>query len=85
MTTVLAWNHHVERTADALARLRRRHEPESYDRLLADRAASELEWLDLLVQPTAADLVRAGMDVDRALETVYAHSDALRGRIGGRP
>lgn len=81
--TALAWTEHVERAADALARLRRRHEPDSYDRLLADRAASELESLDLLVQPTAAELVAAGIDVDAALESVYAHGDAFRARIGG--
>jgi hypothetical protein len=81
----VAWRYQRDRLADALGRLRRRHvDASSYDRILADQAAASLDALDALLEPCAADLVRAGWEVDAALVHVDRHRDELYGRMGGR-
>jgi hypothetical protein len=80
----LAWEYHRDRLADALGRLRRRCGA-GYERILADEAAASLDALDALMEPCAADLVRAGFDVDVALDLVDRHVARLHARIGGRP
>ncbi len=62
-------------------RLHLRAEPGSSLEGLADRLAGHLEALWLQLAPTAADLVRAGLDVAEALERV----DRAAARMGGRP
>lgn len=83
--SVLAWEHQRDRLADALGRLRRRHEADEYDRILADRAAASLDSIVALFEPTAADLVAAGWEVDEALEVVDRHVAELHRRMGGKP
>lgn len=85
VSAVLAWEHHRDRLADALGRLRRRYDVDEYDHILADRAAASLVSIDALVAPTAADLVRAGWAVDQALEEVDRHYAQLARRMGGPP
>lgn len=82
---VLAWNFQRDRLADSLGRLRRRHEPDEYERILADRAASALDAIDAFLEPTAAELVRDGWNIDAALERVDRHRARLYHRMGGRP
>jgi hypothetical protein len=81
----LAWEHQRDRLADALGRLRRRHDVYEYDRILADQAAASLDALDALLEPCVADLVRAGFDVDDALDLADRHVARLHARMGGRP
>jgi hypothetical protein len=83
---LVAWAHQRDRIADSISRLRRRHpDPLSYDRLLADRIAASLDSLDAMLEPTAADLVGAGFDVDEALGHVDRQRDRLYARMGGTP
>ena len=78
--------HHLDRAADAVGRLRRRHpDPDDYDRILLDRAAASLDAIDAMLQPCAEELVAADWDVDEALEAVDRHSGELHGRLGGKP
>jgi hypothetical protein len=85
-TLVLAWEHQRDQLVDVVRRLRVRHPAaDSYDRLLADRAAASVAALDSLFEPTAADLVRRGRSVDEALDQVDAHVEALYARMGGKP
>jgi hypothetical protein len=84
VSAVTAWRYQRDGLADALGRLRRRH-PKGYDRVLVDRAVASLDVLDALLEPTAAELVTAGWDVDVALEYVDRHRAALCARVGGGP
>ncbi len=84
MSAVLAWEHHRDRIAGAVRLLRCRHEPDEYDRILADRIAASLDSLDAMFEPTAGELVAEGFEVDRALELVDRHVDELRARMGGK-
>jgi hypothetical protein len=84
-TLVLAWEYQRDQLADEVRRLRVRHPtPDSYDRVIADRLAAGIATLDSLFEPTAADLVRRGLDVDDALDQVDAHAEALYARMGGK-
>ncbi len=85
MSAVVAWESHRDRIAGAVRLLRRRHEADEYDRLLADRIAGSLDALDAMFEPTAGEMVAHGLDVDAALESVDRHRDALYSRMGGKP
>jgi hypothetical protein len=85
VTAALAWECQRDRLADTLGRLRRRLAQDELSCFLVDRAAFSLEALDGLLEPTAGDLVRAGWDVDDALEVVDRHSRRLRSSMGCRP
>ncbi len=84
--TAAAFEHYCDRLA-AVIRTQRRRRPDEFefDRILADRAAWALDGLDAALQPTAADLVAAGLDVDEALRAVDSHVARLHARMGGRP
>ena len=77
-----AFGHHLEEAARDEARLRRRIALDGYDRHLLNRLASHLEGLALLVEPDAAELHRAGLGVDEAIERVWERGDRLRGLLG---
>ena len=85
MSAVLAWQHHRDRLADALGRLRNRLQDDELGLFLADRAAASLDALDALFEPTAGDLVAEGFEVERALDLVDRHVAELHSRMGGRP
>ena len=76
----------VGRRLDSLAadlgRLRRRLEPGSYAADLAERIAGHVDSLDAMLAPTAAELVKAGVSVEDALEAVDGRSHALRRMLG---
>jgi hypothetical protein len=71
--------------AGDVGRLGRYAEPGSSLQHLADRLACHVLTLDAMLRPTAADLVRAGFEVDQALEHVDRHVARLHSRMGGRP
>ena len=79
MSAVLAWEHHRDRMAATIRTLRRRN----YSG--ADNLAASLDSLDAMFEPTAGELVRAGLDVDKALAIVDRHAAALHHRMGGKP
>ncbi len=79
------FEHHLGEIASEVRRLRYRAEPDSSLAYLADRLASHVEGLWLLEAPTAADLYRAGLGVDEAIERADRHVDELRARMGGKP
>ena len=81
-----AYEHQRNEAANAVRILRRRRPDEfDFDRIQADKVAKALEAIDALLEPTAGDLVRAGWDVDEALEYADTHAEALRRRMGGQP
>ena len=73
----------VEEAARDLGRLRRRVERD-YDLHLVERVGDRVESLDVLVQPTAAELVRAGLPVDAAIARADARAVELRRLLGRR-
>ncbi len=85
MSAVLAWEAHRDTIAGAVRLLRRRHDADSYDHVLADRIAASLDSLDAMFEPCAAELVAEGFEVDEALALVDRHADELRSRMGGKP
>ncbi len=83
--SVAAWDHHRDQIAGAVRLLRRRHEVDAYDHVLACRIAASLDSLDAMFEPTAGELVAEGFEVDEALAIVDRHADELRSRMGGKP
>jgi len=55
-----------------------------YDLHLVERVGDRVESLDVLVQPTAAELVRAGLPVDAAIARADARAVELRRLLGRR-
>ena len=74
----------VELAALDLARLGRRV-GDDYSVHLIERVGDRVECLDLLVQPTAGELVRAGVSVDEALARVDSRAAELRRLLGRSP
>jgi hypothetical protein len=75
-----------DRIAETIGRLRRRHpESDEYDRILADRIAASLDSLDAMLEPCAAELIRAGLSVEEALAQVDRRREALYRQMGGAP
>jgi hypothetical protein len=79
----------VTATADRLhalaadvGRLRRRVDPASYAGFLAWRVAGHVDSLDAMLEPTAAERVAAGVDVEEALELVDTRTAELRRLLG---
>jgi hypothetical protein len=77
----------LELAAREVGRFRRRvqSDPE-LDRFfyLADRLADDVEWLFLLLDPTAAVLVCDGETVEEALAAVDKRADEIRWLLGDR-
>jgi hypothetical protein len=73
--------------AEDVGRLRRRIRAESressYLAFLAGRVADHVETLAGMLEPTAAELVAAGLLVEGALEAVDRRVSKLRGLLGG--
>lgn len=73
----------VDALAADVGRVRRRVEPDSSLAYLVDRIADHVEWLDVMLQPSAAELaayVYPGDDeaVDAALEAVDRRAARVR-------
>ena len=73
-----AIHRHLDGAAGHLGRLHKR-DPDNW---IIEEAANHLEWLDALLQPTAADLVRGGYEPALALRAVDRHVDRLRRKLG---
>ena len=78
------FEHHLDEIAREVRRLRYYADPDSSLAYLADRLANHLEALLLMHAASAADYVRAGLDVDEALAIVDRHAAELQRRMGRR-
>jgi hypothetical protein len=85
VTVEALWTRLDELAAD-IGRLRRRLdlEPESSAWFALDRITGHVESLDLMLRPSAGDLVRCGAGVEAALRDVDARASALRRLLGVR-
>jgi hypothetical protein len=77
----------VDEIAADVGRLRRRLEPESSAAFTVDRIASNIEWIAVMLEPTAASLVARtfpgdDLTVDAALDHVDQRARRLRGLLG---
>lgn len=67
----------IDVLADTVGRLRRRNEDE-YAEVLLERASFAVDALDAMLRPTAAELVRLGVQPPQALEHVDGQARKLR-------
>ena len=83
MTVEVLWAR-VDELATDVGRLRRRLalEADSSASHTLDRIAGHVESLDLMLRPSAGDLVRRGAGVDAALREVDARIGRLRRVLG---
>ena len=68
----------LDRLAGHLGRLHKR-DPDNW---IIHQASDNIEQLDILLQPTAADLVRGGYEPELALRAVDQHTDRLKRKLG---
>lgn len=81
--TTTAALYQLGRLAADVGRLRRRLAEPGYDRDLLGAIAARIETLLALFEETAAELVRAGVDVETALATVERRAREARLLLGG--
>lgn len=72
----------VGRLAVDVGRLRRLVEPDGYAGFLGERIANEVEVLDAMFRPTAAELYLAGVPIADALATVDRERQELLRTLG---
>jgi hypothetical protein len=81
----------LEQLARDVARLRRLVEPTGYAGHLVDRLAEHVLTLDVMLAPTAAEIVRANLEigaddelaVEAALQDAERRDRKIRGLLGG--